>query len=570
MNTKTKQLEAVEQIKTNSNFLRGTIANGLEQQITGSLAEDDTQLTKFHGIYQQDDRDSRVERRKLLLEPLYSFMIRARVAGGVCTPNQWLMMDELADLYGNESIRLTTRQAFQLHGILKKNLKTTIASINQSLLDTIAACGDVNRNVMCTPNPDTSVAHKSVYEVTRQISQHLTPNTTAYHEIWLDKKKHISSIDHEPIYGETYLPRKFKIVVAIPPSNDVDIFAHDLGFIAIIKDENLIGFNIAVGGGMGCTHGDDKTYPLLSQVIGFCKTNQVCEVAEHVVKIQRDYGDRSNRKHARFKYTVNDKGIDWFKSELNKRLGWQLTQEKPYIFTSRGDQFGWSENHDGSLNLTLFIKNGRIIDSNSIQIKTALKEITLLNIGELRITTNQNLILAKINKQDKQNITDILIKYHVINKQSKLRDNAMACVALPTCSLAMAEAERYLPKLITKIEKLQIKHNILDRAIVTRMTGCPNGCARPFVAEIGFVGKGPGKYNMYLGGSFNGNRLNHMYRENINETTILNELDIIFKDYSLNALENETFGDFVIRKKYVNSITHGSQVHHLNLELKTC
>ncbi len=569
MKKNTKPLEAVELIKSKSNFLRGNIANGLKKEITGSLDEEDTQLTKFHGIYQQLDRDSQVARRKLMLEPKYSFMIRARVAGGICSPNQWLVMDDLANQYGNNSIRLTTRQAFQLHGVLKKNLKTAIASINQSLLDTIAACGDVNRNVMCTPNPDTSIAHGAVVDAAHKISQHLTPNTTAYHEIWLDKQKHLSSLDNEPIYGQTYLPRKFKIVLAIPPSNDVDIFAHDLGFIAIIENEKLLGFNVTVGGGMGCTHGDKTTFPLLSQVIGFCYPGQVCDVAEQVVKIQRDFGERSNRKRARFKYTVDSKGIDWFTNELNTRLGCELQDEKPYIFTSRGDQFGWSKNFDGSLNLTLFIENGRITNNDTCQLKTALKEIALLNRGEFRITANQNLILAKLNVEDKNLILEILTKYNVLGNHSKLKDNAMACVAFPTCSLAMAEAERYLPLLLEKIEQLQIKHNIINRAIVTRMTGCPNGCARPFVAEIGFVGKGPGKYNLYLGGSFIGNRLNHLYKENINEQSILNELDIIFKDYGLNALDNEYFGDFVIRKQYVKPITHGSQVHQLQLEIQT-
>lgn len=568
MNKDNKPLEAVELIKTKSDFLRGTIAQGLQQQITGSLAEDDTQLTKFHGIYQQHDRDSLVERRKQKLEPIYSFMIRARVAAGICTPQQWLVMDKLADTHANGSIRLTTRQAFQLHGVLKKNLKSTIAHINQSLLDTIAACGDVNRNVMCTPNPETSQAHSSVFDVACQISEHLTPNTTAYHEIWLDKKKIESSIDHEPIYGETYLPRKFKIVLAIPPSNDVDIFAHDLGFIAIIEEEKLLGFNVTVGGGMGCTHGDDKTFPLLSQVIGFCSVDKVCEVAEQVVKIQRDFGERSNRKHARFKYTIDDRGFDWFKTELNKRLGWDLAPERSYEFTSRGDQFGWSKNHDGSHNLTLFIENGRIIDNQVSTLKTAIKDFALLDIGEIRLTANQNLIFAKINENDKQTIENLLSKNNVSYKQSVLVDNAMACVALPTCSLAMAEAERYLPQLLTKIESIQVKYNIQDRAIVTRMTGCPNGCARPFLAEIGFVGKASGRYNFYLGGSFQGNRLNQLYKENIDEQKILDELDRLFKDYSLNNLENEFFGDFVIRKDYVQPVTHGSQVHPLKLAIK--
>ncbi len=565
-----KQLEHVEIIKTNSDFLRGGITEGLLNPITGALAEDDTQLSKFHGIYQQHDRDSVVPRRKQKLEPLYSFMIRARVPGGICTPAQWLTMNDLAEKYGGGSIRLTTRQAFQLHGVLKKNLKQTIANINQNLMDTIAACGDVNRNVMCTPNPELSKVHQEVYDVAAKISAHLTPQTTAYHEIWLDKQKVVSTEDHEPIYGKTYLPRKFKTVVAIPPTNDVDVYAHDLGFIAIIDQEQLIGFNVSVGGGMGATHGDLSTFPLLAQVMGFCTPEQVCEVAEQVVKIQRDFGCRTNRKHARFKYTIDDRGIDWFKAELNSRLGWELQAEKPFKFTSNGDPFGWHKNHDGSWNLTLFIENGRVIDRDRSPLRSALKQVAQKHVGDFRITANQNLIIGKLSNSEKQQVTDIL-QSHGINptqQHSATLLNGMACVALPTCSLAMAEAERYLPSLLAKIEQLQDKHGVKNKAIIIRMTGCPNGCARPYLAELGFVGKGPGKYNMYLGGEFTGKRLNRMYRENIDEATILQELEVIFADYAANGHEGEWFGDFVIRQGYVNEVTHGSQVH-LPLEVKS-
>ncbi|MCX7552699.1 NADPH-dependent assimilatory sulfite reductase hemoprotein subunit [Marinicella sp. S1101] len=560
---KKQKLEAVETIKTASNYLRGGIADGLDNNVTGSLAEDDTQLTKFHGIYQQHDRESVVTRRKQKLEPLYSFMIRARVPAGICTPEQWLAMDDLAVQYGGGSIRLTTRQAFQLHGVIKKNLKTTIASINQSLLDTIAACGDVNRNVMCTPNPHQSEVHQQAYQAAAAISSHLTPQTTAYHEIWLDKEKVAGTPDIEPIYGETYLPRKFKIAMAIPPANDVDVFAHDLGFIAVVEKHQLIGFNVTVGGGMGATHGDLETFPLLAQVIGFCAVDQVTQVAEQVVKIQRDYGCRTNRKHARFKYTIDDRGIDWFKQELNKRLGWSLLAEKPFEFKSTGDEFGWSENYDGTWNLCLFIQNGRVIDSDSLALRSALKQVAHLDYGDFRITANQNLIIGQLTADEKAVVIDTLTPFGVLenNRQSLAQLNGMACVALPTCSLAMAEAERYLPTLLNKIENLQIKHGIQDRAIITRMTGCPNGCARPYMAELGFVGKGPGKYNMYLGGEFTGTRLNRMYLENIDEDTILIELDALFADYASNALDGEWFGDFVIRQGHIDAVTHGSQVH---------
>ncbi|WP_395376331.1 NADPH-dependent assimilatory sulfite reductase hemoprotein subunit [Marinicella sp. W31] len=560
-------LEAVEHIKTDSNYLRGTIAEGLKNAVTGALQDSDTQLTKFHGIYQQDDRDIRVERRRQKLEPLYSFMIRARVPAGISTPQQWLAMDDLAERYGGGSIRLTTRQAFQLHGILKRNLKTTIAGINQSLLDTIAACGDVNRNVMCTPNPENSSIHAAVAKAAASVSAHLTPATTAYHEIWLEGEKVVDtqkqSSDHEPIYGKTYLPRKFKTVFAIPPHNDVDIYAHDLGYIAIVEDGQLIGFNITVGGGMGATHGDSATFPLLAQVIGFCGVEQVCEVAEAVVTIQRDFGERTNRKHARFKYTIDDRGIDWFKQELNQRLGWDLELEKSFEFTSTGDRYGWSENDDGSFNVTVFIENGRIKDQPGFMLRTALRKVAEIHTGDFRLTANQNVIVSGISPQQKSRIEKILDEYGLFdqNKRSLLRINSMACVAFPTCTLAMAEAERYLPSLLDKIEVLQHHYQISDRAIVTRMTGCPNGCARPYMAELGFVGKGPGKYNMYLGGDFSGKRLNKMYRENIDEATILQELDVIFSDYAQHADEQEQFGSFVIRAGYVQAVTHGSQVH---------
>lgn len=563
MNKTKNKLEAVEIIKTKSDYLRGGIADGLDNQVTGSLADDDTQLTKFHGIYQQHDRDTVVSRRKRKLEPLYSFMIRARVPGGVCTADQWLAMDDLAVQYGGGSIRLTTRQAFQLHGVIKRNLKTTIADINASLLDTIAACGDVNRNVMCTPNPNQSNVHRAAYQAAAAISEHLTPQTTAYHEIWLDKEKVAGSTDQEPIYGETYLPRKFKIAMAIPPSNDVDVFAHDLGFIAIIENDELVGFNVTVGGGMGATHGDLDTFPLLAQVIGFCTVEQVTEVAEHVVKIQRDFGCRTNRKHARFKYTIDDRGIDWFKQELNQRLGWILQPQKGFEFKTTGDQFGWSENHNGRWNLTLFIQNGRVIDTDQLALRSALHDVAQLGFGDFRITANQNLIIGQLSTDEKEQVINLLNTYQVLenNHKSLTQLNGMACVALPTCSLAMAEAERYLPTLLNKIEQLQIKHGIADRAIITRMTGCPNGCARPYMAELGFVGKGPGKYNMYLGGEFTGKRLNRMYLENIDETTILQELDGIFAQYATQAHDGEWFGDFVIRLGYVDEVKHGSQVH---------
>ncbi len=558
-----QQLEAVEHIKSDSNYLRGTIAKELLNDITGSITEDDTQLTKFHGIYQQDDRDLRKERSQQKLEPLYSFMIRARVPGGICTPQQWLAIDDMADTYANGSIRITTRQAFQFHGVIKTKLKRTVAAINQHLMDTIAACGDVNRNVMCTANPELSSVHQKVYETAQAISDHLTPQTSAYHEIWLDGKKVITepTQDHEPIYGKTYLPRKFKTAVVIPPDNDVDVLAHDLGFVAVINNQELLGFNVTVGGGMGSTHGDPKTFPLLAHTLGFCLPDQVLEVAENIVKIQRDFGDRTNRKHARFKYTVDDHGIDWVRDQLLERMEVPLKPAHEVEFSHNGDRFGWRENQDGSWNHTLFIANGRVIDNDNLKLKSALREIAAVHSGDFRLTANQNLIIAQVQPNQKSAINTLLEKYQVTTAISATRKLSMACVAFPTCTLAMAEAERYLPDLISEIEALQQKHGILERGIMVRMTGCPNGCARPFIAEIGFVGKALGRYNMYLGGAINGNRLNQLYEENINEAQILKKLDQIIGHYANEGESNEAFGDFVIRLGYVKKVKHGSEVN---------
>jgi len=563
MTDNSKTLEAVEYIKDHSNYLRGTIASELENPITGSITADDTQLTKFHGIYQQDDRDLRKERARQKLEPLYSFMIRARVPGGVMTTDQWLAVDQMADAYANGSIRLTTRQAFQFHGVIKRKLKATVAAINQQLMDTLAACGDVNRNVMCTANPELTSIHQQVYEDAGRISAHLTPQTRAYHEIWLDGKPVTTTpqADHEPIYGKTYLPRKFKTAVVIPPDNDVDVLAHDLGFVAIIKDQQLAGYNVTVGGGMGTTHGDPDTFPLLAQTVGFCRPEQITEVAEQIVKIQRDHGDRTNRKHARFKYTVDDHGLDWVRDQLTDRLGWSLEPAEEVNFTHNGDRYGWRQNQDGSWLHTLYIASGRVQDDQRSTLRSALRDIAESHRGTFRLTANQNLIIAGVAEDQKAHIDQILKKHGVIDQVSPTRSLSMACVAFPTCALAMAEAERFLPDLIDEIDRLQLDHGIADRGIVTRITGCPNGCARPFMAELGFVGKAPGRYNLYLGGNPQGTRLNQMYRENITEQEIISILDELLGTYAKDAEADEAFGDFVIRAGFVNAVNHGRQVH---------
>ncbi|MNI09972.1 Sulfite reductase [NADPH] hemoprotein beta-component [compost metagenome] len=554
----------VEDIKVRSNYLRGTLEEVLEDRITASIPEDENRLMKFHGSYMQDNRDLRNERKKQKLEPAYQFMLRVRAPGGVVTPDQWLMMDRISHSYGNGTIRLTTRQSFQIYNVLKWNMKKTIQEVHNSLLTTLAACGDVNRNVMCNPNPDQSEVHAQVYEWACKLSSHLEPQTKAYHEIWLDGEKVLDSKEEqEPIYGHLYLPRKFKIGIAVPPSNDVDVFSQDLGFIAVVEKGKLIGFNVSVGGGMGMTHGDPNTYPQVAKVIGFCTPEQVIDLAEKTVTIQRDYGDRAVRKHARFKYTIDDRGVEWFVEELRNRLGWGLEEARPYHFDSNGDRYGWVKGTKGKWHFTLFIQNGRIKDEEDYQLMTGLREIAKIHTGDFRLTANQNLIISEVTTQKKKQIEALIAQYGLTDGKhySALRRNSMACVSLPTCGLAMAESERYLPTLLDKIESILETNGLRDDDIVIRMTGCPNGCARPALAEISFIGKGPGKYNLYLGGSFSGNRLNKMYKENIGETEILDSLTPIIKQYAVDRNEGEHFGDFVIRAGYVPEVTSGQYFH---------
>lgn len=557
----------VEHIKSSSRYLRGSLVETLKDVITGSIPEDDNRLMKHHGSYMQDDRDLRNERHRQKLEPAYQFMVRVRAAGGIVTPEQWLVMDHLAKKYTTGSIRLTTRQSFQFYGILKWNIKKTIREINDALLTTLAACGDVNRNVMCNPNPYQSEVHSEVYEWAQRLSDHLTPRTRAYHEIWLDGEKVVDSQEDydntEPIYGPVYLPRKFKIGIAVPPSNDVDVFSQDLGFIAIYEEGKLQGFNVAVGGGMGMTHGDPKTYPQLAKVIGFCSADKIIDLAEKTVMIQRDFGDRSVRKHARFKYTIDDRGIEWFINELSDRLGWKLDEARPYHFDLNGDRYGWVKGSNNKWHLTLLIQNGRIQDEDNYPMMTGLREIAKIHTGDFRVTPNQNIIISNVTSQKKRKIEELVTKYALNDglQDSALRRNSMACVALPTCGMAMAEAERYLPALLGKLESILEEVGLREEDIVIRMTGCPNGCARPALGEIAFIGKAPGKYNMYLGAGFAGERLNKLYRENIGEQEILDTLQPIFARYAEEREAGEHFGDFVIRAGYVKAVSDGTDFH---------
>jgi sulfite reductase beta subunit-like hemoprotein len=640
-----------ETIKQASRFLRGSIAEGLADTVTGAISEDDNKLLKFHGSYQQDDRDIRDERRRQKLEPAYAFMVRARLPGGVMTTAQWLAFDKIAGDYASSGLRITTRQTFQWHGIIKRDLKPTIAAIDAAMASTIAACGDVNRNVVCNANPVESRAHEEAYAWAVRLSEHLKPKTRAYHEIWLDGEKlvgeeraeqeailadstqrlplvsspdgaslagvagaahaknvkvspaisifepanvlegpHLSrgssvlselntpsegdaieavavsttgspvdagphavendSPEVEPLYGPTYLPRKFKIGLAIPPLNDVDVFAQDLGLIAIVEEDGrLAGFNVAIGGGMGASQGDPSTYPRLADVIGFVPPEQLLELAETVIAVQRDWGDREERKHARLKYTIDRHGLAAFKAELELRLSFALQSDRAFRFDHNGDRYGWIEGHAGRWHLTLQVEAGRLLDIEAHTWLGGMRELAAIHKGDIRLTCNQNLIIANVAAADRAAI-DALVARHGMDgyrKHSAIRQHAIACVALPTCGLAMAESERYLPQLLPKLEALLDRHGLIDAPILLRLSGCPNGCSRPYLGEIALIGRAPGRYDLRLGADFRGQRLNQLHRENVDEADLLKVLDELFARFAAERTAGEHFGDFLLR-----------------------
>ena len=588
-----------EHVKEASRQLRGTIRQGLDEVSTGAIADDDQMLVRFHGTYLQDDRDVRGERTKKRLEKAYSFMIRVRIPGGVVTPAQWLALDRIATDYANGTLRLTTRQTFQFHGVIKSNMRQTMQAIDAALLDTLAACGDVNRNVLATSNPHLSKAHAQALTLARDLSAHLLPKTGAYHEIWLDgeKVKDLSAPlgenvvpeareSEEPIYGRTYLPRKFKAVVAVPPSNDVDIFAQDLGFIAIVEKDTasglapewqkdkVAGWNVTVGGGMGMTHGEPDTFPRTADVMGFCRPEQAIAVGEHVLTVQRDWGNREVRKHARLKYTIERHGLDAFRAEVERRSGFKLEPPRPFTFESTGDMLGWHRGADGTTasapaperqarwHLGLFVENGRVKDQPGHALRTALREVAEIHKGELICTANQNVIVANVSAAARKRIDAILAAHGIaIETTSGLRRNSMACVALPTCALALAESERFLPELVTALEDVLDRTGLRDADIVIRMTGCPNGCSRPYLAEIGLVGRQPGLYNLYLGAAFNGSRLNKLVAQDVDKARIVATLEPLLRRYAKERHDSERFGDFVVRAGIVAQTTAGNRFH---------
>ncbi|MEQ4674581.1 assimilatory sulfite reductase (NADPH) hemoprotein subunit [Providencia vermicola] len=548
-----------ERMKQDSNYLRGTIKEDLKNGLTGGFDGDNFLLIRFHGMYQQDDRDIRAERAEQKLEPRHAMMLRCRLPGGIITPKQWLDIDKFASehtLYG--SVRITNRQTFQFHGILKGDVKPAHQMLSHVGLDALATANDVNRNVLCTSNPVQSELHQQAYEWAKKISEHLLPRTSAYAEIWLDKEKVVTT-DEEPILGQTYLPRKFKTSVVIPPLNDVDLHANDMNFVAIAEDGELIGFNVLVGGGLAMTHGDTATFPRLASEFGFIPLDKTLAVAEAIVTTQRDWGNRTERKNAKTKYTLERVGVDTFKAEVEKRAGVNFEPIRHYEFTERGDKIGWLKGIDDRWHLTLFIENGRLIDLADRPLKTGVAEIARIHQGDFRLTANQNLIVAGVPESEKATIEAIARAHGLMSDAiTPQRENSMACVSFPTCPLAMAEAERFLPEFTTRVENIMAAHHVADEHIVLRITGCPNGCGRAMLAEVGLVGKALDRYNLHLGGNRIGTRIPRMYRENISSAEILSILDNLIGDWAKNRLAQEGFGDFLIRTEVVKPVLNSA------------
>ena len=533
-----------EAIPTLAGNIAATVASGTDQ-----FSADDQQFIKFHGIYQQDDRDLRKTQKKFMM------MIRGRIPGGVMSPTQWITFDDLATNYGNNTLRITTRQSIQFHGVVMSGLGPLVKKINECLLSTLAACGDVNRNITASPRPVQTKARAQMLEDCHRVVQALAPQTGAYHAIWIDGvqlnlEDPASKSFVDPLYGKTYLPRKFKTCFVMPPVNDMDIFTNDLGFIAIVENGQLVGYNLAVGGGMGRSHGNVTTYPRLADVIGFLKPEHVVEVSKAVLTIHRDFGDRTDRKHARFKYVVQERGVDFIRSEVNQRAGIQLEAPHAYQFTTTGDTYGWHKALDGTWFLTLFVETGRIKDHGSLRQKTALRRVAekFSNI-EFRLSANQNVILANVAESDQAAINAMLAEHGVKteNQATVLHAASMACPALPTCGLALAESERMLPGLIDRIEKLCAELGLAGEEIIIRSTGCPNGCARPYMAEIAFVGKAPGRYQLWLGGNASGTRLNTLFKDVVKDPEIETELRPILSRYTSERNSGERFGDWCDR-----------------------
>lgn len=541
----------VEHIKANSNYLRGKLAEELVEDTT-HFSEDQIQLLKFHGSYQQEDRDARQARKAAKAEKAYQFMVRSRIPGGALTPEQYLVEDDLATRYGNGAFRLTTRQSIQLHGVLKGNLRATIRSINEALLSTLAACGDVNRNVMACAASTTNPAHRQVSEFAHRIAMYLAPRTSAYHEIWIDGEKAQTveaPDDVEPMYGPTYLPRKFKVGITYPGDNCIDVYTQDIGLVAHIDGESLTGFTMLIGGGMGMTHGKVETYPHLAVPLCDVTLDQTLPVIETVLKIQRDYGDRQNRKHARMKYVVEEFGIEWFRAEAEQRLGYTLSAPSPVPFDEVDDHLGWHRQEDGRWLLGVFVENGRIKDTETRQLKTGLRHAIEHFRPNIRLTGQQNILLTDVEESQRAPLEALLQEYGIATDPESIgtRRFSMACPALPTCGLAVAESERVLPTLMDQIEAELRDLGLADERLSVRMTGCPNGCARPFMGDIGLVGRSKDLYNLYLGGDWGNTRMNTLYASTVSLKNIAATVRPLLALWRDERNPQETFGDFCHR-----------------------
>ena len=532
-----------EGLKEGSTTLSGTIAQTLADESSDRFSDDDYEFLKFHGIYQQDDRDKRKVAKH------YMMMVRTKFPGGALSPQQYLACDRLADTYGNQSLRITTRQDFQFHGILKSNLRKTIQGLNEALMTTIAACGDVNRNITASPTPATSPLVDHVLAEASRISSALTPATRAYHSIWMEGKQldlsdPATASFSDPLYEKRYLPRKFKIGFAFPPLNDVDIFTNDLGFVVIIENGKLAGYNLLAGGGMGMSHGNAQTFPRIADVVGFITPEHLESVSKAVVTIHRDFGDRTNRKHARLKYVIQERGVDWFRREVELRTGISLSAARPFRFTHQRDLLGWHQQTNGNWFLGLFVENGRIVDGPGYQLKSALRSVIEQFQPEVRLTAAQNILLVNIKSEQRGAVDEILKRHGVARAFSPSRLASMACPALPTCGLALAESERAMPDFLTRLEALLGELGLGDEEIITRMTGCPNGCARPFMAELALVGKAPNKYQLYLGGNESGTRMNRLFKESVKGEDLIPELRPLLSRFAQERNPGERFGDF--------------------------
>ena len=544
-----KPLTRNELLKQGIPTLAGHIAATLADPAAECFSSDDEQFLKFHGIYQQDDRD----RRKIAKH--YMFMIRGRIPGGVLSAAQYRVFDDLATRHGNGTLRITTRQSFQFHGVVKSGLGPLMKSINDALVDTLAACGDVNRNVMAPVVPAISAARQEVYEDARRVSEALLPQTKAYHSIWVEGVQlNVEDAANrefvDPLYGKQYLPRKFKAAFVIPPSNDVDLYANCLGFIAIIEDGRLVGYNLAAGGGMGRSHGNEATYPRMADVVGFLPKDKVVDVARAVLTVHRDFGDRTDRKHARLKYVLQERGVGWFRSEVEARAGFRLGPVRSFAFTSQSDLLGWHRGLDGRWFAGLWVDMGRVKDKDDQRLKAGLRAVADQFAGvEFRLTANQNIVVANVDDAAKDAITAVLMAHgvDVARQSTRMHQASIACPALPTCGLSLAESERYLPGLVDQIEGVMAEVGIPDEEIFIRMTGCPNGCARPYMAEIGFVGKGPGRYQLWLGGNATSTRLARVHKEMVKEAEILPELRGLFVRFAAERTPGERFGDWAAR-----------------------